>query len=94
MLYHSNKLTEKEVKEVLDEFFLTHPTSGLIETFSNGVKRMSILNKPSIFADLRKANRKLLRGGCELFCEESNVAGYVFVYFNPSLHLESQYESV
>lgn len=63
MLYHSNKLTEQEVKEILNEFFQAHHTMGAIETFSDGRRKTLVENSRFLLADLRKANRKLLAGG-------------------------------
>lgn len=89
MLYHSNKLTEQEVKEILDEFFQAHCTMGTIETFSDGRRKTLVENNCFLLADLRKANRKLLAGGYELQLEAPGTARYISVCLTP---LESQYE--
>lgn len=94
MLYHSNKLTEQEVKEVLDEFFLAHRVTGTIETFSDGSSKRLVENNRFLLADLRKANRKLLNGGFELQLGMTDSAKHIFVYFRPLLHIESQYEQI
>lgn len=89
MFYHSNKLTEQEVKEILDEFFQAHHTIGAIETFSDGRKKTLVEINRFLLADLRKANRKLLAGGYELQLEAPETSKRIHVCLTP---LESQYE--
>lgn len=91
MLYHSNKLTEQEVKEILNEFFQEHHTMGAIETFSDGRRKALVENSRFLLADLRKANRKLLAGGYELQLEAPGTARPIHVCLTP---LESQHETV
>jgi hypothetical protein len=91
MLYHSNKLTDQEVKEILNEFFQAHHAMGAIETFSDGRRKTRVENSRFLLADLRKANRKLLAGGYELQLEAPGTSRYIHVCLAP---LESQYETV
>lgn len=90
MLYHSNKLTEQEVKEILNEFFQAHHTMGAIEIFSDGRRKTLVENSRFLLADLRKANRKLLAGGFELELKAPGTARHIHVCLTP---LESQHET-
>lgn len=67
MLFHSDKLTEKEVQNILDDFFTTRPPKNPIREDDYGIRHYRVKREKRLASDVLAVNHKL------------NSSGYQFI---------------
>lgn len=87
MLFHSDKLTEKEIQNIMDDFFTTHPPKNPIWEDQNGIRHYRVNRMPRLAEDVLDVNRRLNSSGLQFIStfapDREQESGEVIVLLVP-----------
>lgn len=97
MLFHSDKLTEKEIQNILDDFFTIHPPKNPIQEDQYGIRHYRVKRVPLLATDVLTVTRKLNASGLQFIStyapDDEQESGEALVLLVP-LNLYSRMESI
>lgn len=87
MLFHSDKLTEKEIQNIMDDFFTTHPPKNPIWEDQYGIRHYRVNRMPRLAEDVLDVNRRLNSSGLQFIStfapDREQESGEVIVLLVP-----------